>query len=443
MRLITLLRRADPLGGTDHQLSARGRAGLRALVGPPDAVREETRRTTVQSPRSRAGVPRWVGAGLAVAAVTTAALLLVPGMLVASRSVEAVPADVPSQPVAEPVWVKIADSPLSPRYEARGAWVDGRYLLVSGHTDPCGPVESDCQPHPDWLADGALYDPAKDTWRSISPAPLVTSLGEPVVLGDSVYFLTDHAEIPDELARTDRVLLRYEVATDTWTSHPLPQRGGGRLVATDSAIIILSGTDTDGKVEDLVFHADTGAWSSLPDDPFGPSDRDAVWAGDRLVLSATPLGATEPPFPPVQLAVMDASLSGWSELKTTGPVYGSDPIAVGNRVVWKTNGDRYDIVDGKRTYEYYSSLNPITGQVTDIKAGFQRGTLAGAWVATGSQAIIEGDLYNPTTGQWTTVPELGTLVSYRYTTQVGGEHSILLWGGNPSSGTDGRLLLLP
>lgn len=443
MRLTTLLRQADPLGGTEHQLSAHGRAALRALVGSTDANQKDRHRTTARSASSRAGVSRWVGAGLALAAVTAAALLLVPGMLGASRSVEAVPAEVPTRPVAEPVWVKIADSPLSPRYEARGAWVDGRYLLVSGHTDPCGTVKSDCQQHPVWLADGALYDPAKDTWTSISPAPLVTSLGEPMVLGDSVYLLTDHAEIPGELARTDRVLLRYEVDKNTWTSHPLPQKAGGLLVATDSAIIILSGSDTDGKVEDLVFHPDTGSWSSLPDDPFGPSDRDAVWAGNRLVLSATPLGATEPPFPAAQLAAMDASLSGWSKLNTTGPVYGSNPIAVGDRVVWKSNGDRYDIVDGKRTYEYYSSLNPVTGQVTDIKAGFRRGTLAGAWVATGSQAIIEGDLYNPATAKWTTVPELGTLIAYPYTTQVGGEHSILLWGGNQSSGNDGRLLLLP
>lgn len=440
MRLTTLLRRADPLGGTDHQLSARGRAGLRALVGPPDANQKEIHRTTVRNPPSRAGMQRWVGAGLAVAAVTTAALLLVPGMLGASRSVPAVPAEVPSQPVAEPVWVKIADSPLSPRYEARGVWVDGRYLLVSGNTDPCGPVESDCVRHPVWLADGALYDPAKDAWASISPAPLVTSLGEPVVLGDSVYFLTDHAEIPDELARTDRVLLRYQVDTNTWTRSPLPQKAGGRLVATDSAVIALSVSDLDGKVEELVFHPDTDSWSSLPDDPFEASDRDAVWAGGRLVLSATPLKASKSP---ARLAVMDASLSGWSKLKTTEPVYGSDPIAVGDRVVWKSNGDRYDVVDGKRTHEYYSSLNPITGQVTDIKAGFQRGILDGAWVASGRQVVIEGDLYNPTTGRWTTVPELGTLVSYRYTTQVGGEHSILLWGGNQSSGTDGRLLLLP
>lgn len=272
--------------------------------------------------------------------------------------------------------------------------VDGRYLIVSGHTDLCGPVESNCQPHPVWLTDGALYDPATDRWTPIAPVPLVSSLGNPVVLGDSVYFLTDRAEILDELAGTDRVLLRYEVDTDTWTSHPAPQKGGGRLVATDSAIIVLSGSDQDGEVDDLVFHPDTDAWSTLPDDPFGPSDRDAVWAGGRLVLSATPLGASEPPFPAVELAVMDAGLSGWSELSTTGPVSGWDPAAAADRVLWRPTGDHYDTVDHKRTHEYYSSVDPATGKVIDIKAGFERGTLAGVWVATRDQIVIEGDLYH-------------------------------------------------
>lgn len=402
------------------------------------------REASMEPGRHRAS--RWIGAGLAVAAVSAAALLLVPGMLGAGRPIPAVPAESPRQPVTVPTWVRVADSPLSPRFEARGVWVDGQYLLVSGHNDPCGPVESDCSPDPVWLSDGAMYDPDTDAWTLIALAPLVGSLGEPVVLGDSVYFLTDPAEILDVQAIGDRTLLRYQVDTDTWTSHPLPQPGGGRLVATDSAVIVAAGSDLDGEVDDLAFHPDTGTWTTLPDDPLGAShDRWMVWAGDRLVLSTTRLEADpNPPSEPLQIATLDTSLTNWTTLVTSRPVYGWEPLAVGDRVVWKSPGERYEIIGDRRTHEYYSSLDPATSEVTDIKAGFERGTLLGTWAAIGDQTILEGDLFDPVTGQWTAIPALEELRTFPYTTQIGGDHSLLLWGGNPpGTSTDGRLLLLP
>ena len=57
---------------------------------------------------------------------------------------------------------------------------------------------------------------------------------------------------------------------------------------------------------------------------------------------------------------------------------------------------------------------------------------------------LEGDLFDPVTGQWTAIPALEELRTFPYTTQIGGDHSLLLWGGNPTgTSTDGRLLLLP
>ncbi|MCW5954611.1 MAG: hypothetical protein KIT69_20355, partial [Propionibacteriaceae bacterium] len=62
--------------------------------------------------RVRPGTSRWIGAGLAVAAVTTAAFLLLPGMLGPGRPIEAAPGQNPTKPVTAPTWVRIADGPL-------------------------------------------------------------------------------------------------------------------------------------------------------------------------------------------------------------------------------------------------------------------------------------------------------------------------------------------
>ena len=217
--------------------------------------------TEAKPPRPSVGAGRWIG-GLAVAAAAVIALLLLPGLLGWGRLIDAVPAQTTRGPVAEPTWVRIADGPLPARYEARGTWLDGRYLLVGGHGDPCGPVESGCQYTGVLLADGALYDPAVDEWTTIAPVPLVRHLGEPVVVGDSAYFMTGTLFIGDEepnsradfLPGGEQILLRYQVNTDSWTSHPLPHPAGGQLVATDDAVIVLSGSDLNVEIADLVFH---------------------------------------------------------------------------------------------------------------------------------------------------------------------------------------------
>lgn len=264
--------------------------------------------TEAKPPRPSVGAGRWIG-GLAVAAAAVIALLLLPGLLGWGRLIDAVPAQTTRGPVAEPTWVRIADGPLPARYEARGTWLDGRYLLVGGHGDPCGPVESGCQYTGVLLADGALYDPAVDEWTTIAPVPLVRHLGEPVVVGDSAYFMTGTLFIGDEepnsradfLPGGEQILLRYQVNTDTWTSHPLPHPAGGQLVATDDAVIVLSGSDLNVEIADLVFHPDDDTWTELPDDPLGPSGlRYAVWAEDRLVLSALPLDAADARSGPAQ-----------------------------------------------------------------------------------------------------------------------------------------------
>lgn len=436
---------ADRLAGDWH--AERRHTVLRKVLAEP-----------VPRPAT-AGAPRWIGAALAVAAVAAATFVLLPGMLGGGRSIEAVPGWTPGEPVTEPTWFAIDQGPLSPRYEAGGAWVAGRYLVVGGHLDPCGPRDSGCtEADREILTDGALYDPATDSWTSIAPMPRVENLSVPAVLGSSVYFLTGIPHPDGSPTSSDefqpgegQTLLRYQVESDSWTSYQLPQPAGGQLVATDSAVILLTGNDQDAQLSDLVFHPDSAGFTELPDDPLGPGiDRSAVWVKDRLVLSALPLDATDGAGAhPLGLAVLDSSLTTWTLLNPTEAAYGWKPLAVGDRVLWRPDGARAEVVDDRRTFELVSSLDPATGEVTTIRApyqgygGYPAGSLGSLWVATRDEVVVEGALLDPVRQEWTNVPPLELPEAFYLGAVVAGENSLLIWGGDVPGHAEGRLLVLP
>ena len=68
-------------------------------------------------------------------------------------------------------WRRIANSPLEPRSEAVSAWT-GREVLIWG-----GQKRSSLAGFGDEFSDGALYDPAKNSWKPMAPWPLAGRYG--------------------------------------------------------------------------------------------------------------------------------------------------------------------------------------------------------------------------------------------------------------------------
>jgi hypothetical protein len=125
------------------------------------------------------------------------------------------------------------------------------------------------------------------------------------------------------------------------------------------------------------------------------------------------------------------------------------PLAVGGRVVWEPDPARAEVVDDRRTFERLSVLDPVAGEVTTVEVsyegydGYPEGSLGELWMATSGRALVEGDLLAPTTGGSTAVPPLAPSDGVVLTTHVGGEDSLLLWGGAVPGAAEGWLLLLP
>lgn len=367
---------------------------------------------------------------IVVVAVAVAAIALVIGT-VSGRTSGPAPAATPSSTPDAAGWVRVAPSPLAPRWGAAGVWVMGRYLVVGGFDGvPCPPNAS-CVERWNRLTDGALYDPETNTWTPIAPVPSARGVAiEAVVLGSSVYLLEEWGG----RGKPPRSLLRYDLATDAWRTYRVPQPAGDALVATDRSVVVLSGSDEGGVVPDRVLTPEDSAWSTLPKDPLGPSfNRGALWLGDRLLLTGHRLvaspGAKEPSL--MRLAVLDRTLTRWRRLPDS-PILGSGGARyVSGRVVWPSidSADGGEVGNWGRFYPFGAIYDPASGAWTELPAIRGRGGLSGNPVATERLVAVAGDLLDPVSLAWTAVP--ASPASRRTgATVVGGPDSVLCWGGS-------------
>ncbi len=412
------------------------RSGLRAQAGRPAFRPLDVAGLTGGPTRPPRRGP-WLAVAAAVALLAIAGALIMPGVV--NSSTPAAPAPTTTKlPREYGVWTKIAASPLSPRWEALGGWVDGRYLVLGGQADFLCPPTASCK-EPDRLTDGALYDPATDSWTSIAPMP-GSGATPMVVLGSSVYLLSWHTA-------AQPALLRYDTLQDVWTAYRLPETTGGQLVATDTALLILSDTDEFGDVDDLVFDPETGVFDPLPEDPLGPSyNRTAVWTGDRLLLAAEHLvdspGSAEPPL--VRLAELDADLTTWHEIGTTELLGAGTAVrCASGRVVWPRvgGGDGGEVGNWGRFYYYGGIYDPDAEAWTDLPTPPSGGSLQGSAIVAGGLVEVGGHLLNPVTLEWTTVPSV-PVRDLAGNTTIGGDESVLVWGGGDyeTPTADGYLL---
>lgn len=215
-------------------------------------------------------------------------------------------------------WRRLPEAPLSPRDHAVVVGVGERMLVVGGWEFLC-PPSADCMtPEEPLLDDGAVYDRATDSWRTITPPPfgLVRLDQGTTALGDTAYVLTGCADGPRCAARPR--LLSYDLVADRWTDHGrVPGPKHGRHLATlGRTLLLTSASDERGEVADLVFDPRTSAWSELPDDPMPRTfDRFLVSTGDHLVLAGSSIEAVESgESPPRMIARLDLATREWTTL---------------------------------------------------------------------------------------------------------------------------------
>jgi hypothetical protein len=237
--------------------------------------------------------------------------------------------DEPSVVADSPVdaWEQLGSSPLPTRTRTVTAWTGDEVLVVGGDRFTCPPNADCAAPTEPPRRDGAVFDPATSTWRTIADAPVGFHAADVAVVGDVVYLLasTDYGGEP--------TFLGYDVATDTWSQPPAPPGAWLELVAAGDVLVAYTGSEEQGDTGDFAF--DGATWSPLPVDPMTPAfDRSMVWAPPHLYLfdkeNVPNPGSEQPAI--VRAARLDLDAGTWEQLPDSEMIGGWDG--------WLVDGDR-------------------------------------------------------------------------------------------------------
>jgi hypothetical protein len=293
-------------------------------------------------------------------------------------------------------WRRIAKSPLSPRSEAVAAWT-GREVLVWG-----GQKQASLSGFGDEFSDGALYDPAKDTWKYMAQWPLAERYGARAVWTGTHLVVWGGAsasagEDPPPLADG----AAYDAATDRWTKmaqSPL----GGRIAPLGGA---------------------RGGSALLAWGPAEVRDGRRVPASDSALYDParnrwTPTAAV--PEPPRQTWCLDPS-------GCVGADTGSGVVFAGQGLAWDAAGDRWAATATSQFSDPFLGGKAVawTGSRLLFWGG---GTSNAPGDAPPATALAGGATYDPAADRWLPIPA-APLAARARAMAVWTGREFVVWGG--------------
>jgi hypothetical protein len=281
-------------------------------------------------------------------------------------------------------WTTLPPAPLSARTTATSVWTGQEWIVWGGYDNLATGAFN-------VTADGAAFDPARGSWRKLTPAPLSARAGATSVwTGTEMLVLGGYPAIRTNEIRNYSDAAAYDPAHDRWRRLPaLPAVASHQLaenlaaVWTDSSLLVwwpwadvhTSGNTTTGTVGYDLFRYSPAddRWELLPvaaDAPDGIGR--PIWTGhDVVVPGSYPFrGPFSGPAPgPLQAHRYDPATNRWSVIIGGPGRY--------DQVVW--TGDAMLVVDE-------GALPPSCPSNNCVPA-FGTAAITAAWDAT--------------TGQWT------------------------------------------
>lgn len=322
-------------------------------------------------------------------------------------------------------WRSLPTGPLGERLGFASAWTGSELIIWGGWNETPG-EENFSDETARYFADGAAYDPAHRTWRTLAPAPgsgradakAVWTGKEVVVLGgrnaDGVF--------SDGLA--------YDPAADDWRpvgEGPLGSSLPGDAVWTGSEIVLTTRpySDATGRPERiLTLDPSADVWEQRRDPPAMFTKADLVVAGDRLFLFSSALDKLgSPTSPGVKVAEWDLRSRAWVPLPTL------DDLAPQAFVAEEVSGFLVAVDYLQAAFvspaEDAQWKGPSAGPLDPIDCPPQAAPIAGSlFVWKCGQAAIVG-----TDARWINVsePDLGGTMPWDTTVAAAGDR-VLIWG---------------
>jgi N-acetylneuraminic acid mutarotase len=292
-----------------------------------------------------------------------------------------------------------APAPNSGRADHTAVWT-GTQMIVWGGTS-----RDRSSGHISYFG-GMKYDPALDSWSSVSSFPAPEPRARHVAVWTGNTMLVWGGEGSSGSLNSGA---RYDPTTDSWTPMTLASAPGPRVGATGvwtgSVLTVWGGifTNTGGNYDPT-----TDAWqaTSIVNAPTGVSGHSAVWTGSRMLIWGGSNGTQDV----ATGALYNPTTNSWSAVSTTNAPTARDrhsALWTGSMVVvWGgTGNDGMSVNTGAR-------YNPTTNSWTPTSVGTAPRPRSGATaVWTGTQMIIwggyngagylgTGGRYDPVTDSW-------------------------------------------
>ncbi|MDQ7994069.1 MAG: hypothetical protein AAGC63_16710 [Propionicimonas sp.] len=351
-----------------------------APLDPVDVVGRSSRR-------------RWTGIGVAAAACLAIALVVplalrgwLPG------------APITATPEPEPgfAWTETAAPPLSPRFGAVTAWIDGAFFILGGWEGrPCPPGAM-CDMAPPTLLDGARYDPATDAWTSLAALPVGMGEGyaDSAVADGRLYVMSYVG---------DGSLLAYDPGVDSWRKLETPA-AFGRLVGLDDSLAMVVG---GGPSVGYDYHPDSDTWSPWEAGPLDSClDFQGFGAGDRVVVLA---GCSEDPGADRRVGSYDPADGTWTAAVPLDAAVEGEAVYAAGHLVWP---DALTPVSSSHS-EGILDIADGSWQQVDIAQpsgplGYPEVVGSTPHLALAQEGLVaaNGRLLDVTTAAWVDVPDL-------------------------------------
>ena len=294
-------------------------------------------------------------------------------------------------------WRTIATAPLSPRSDHYAVWTGTEMLVFGGM--------SGVSPNVEFANDGAVYDPASDSWRLIASPPTPIGSDAAIAWTGSELFVYGGRQMRsyDEPGEYFNAGALYNPMSDTWrvaASWDGRPRSGAAAVWTGTEVIVYGGGVRVGEAppegdltetysDAAAYDPQTNSWRSLASGPEAANScctaAIAMWRGDSMfVWYADPFGG---PY----FAIYDPGADRWVEY-TDKPDLGH----YSGRAATASTGSRFIFWGGAQGEGANSAW--LDGAIFDSASGTwqrlapsgldARSAVTGVW--TGSQFIVWG-----------------------------------------------------
>jgi hypothetical protein len=328
-------------------------------------------------------------------------------------------------------WQQIASPPIAGRYAQASVWTGDEVIIwggISAPTDPDSPEAND----------GAVYNPAADTWRKIAAAPAgMSGPARAVWTGSQMIVRTDHgSEGPAQLAA-------YDPGTDSWEEIPAAALRGAEGYAmawTGDEVVFLGGSSGDvmAGAGGAAYSPSTHTWRAVTAPPNGirrfPA---AVWTGAELVVwggtgSCAADGSSTCVQSPADGAAYDPATDSWRIITPTGAPQGTVESNTGSwtgsEMILFVAGDCAEPCSAAFAYDpvgdRWRSGAQVAGLGYPLLPGAWSGTALYVWDVSGA-----GFSYDPARDLWSVI-DSGTLMADRYNgAWAWTGNGVLQWGG--------------